>query len=45
MTSNYKSNSPKESLEQSLKEMKMMLEDKMKKVTWEEFRSSSRNDN
>ncbi|PTV94444.1 hypothetical protein C8C76_13218 [Halanaerobium saccharolyticum] len=45
MTSSDKGRSPKESLEQSLKEMKMMREGKMKKATWEEFRSSSRNDN
>jgi hypothetical protein len=37
MTSNDKSRSPKESLKQSLKEMELMREGKMKKFTWEKF--------
>ena len=45
MTSNYKSNSPKESLEQSLKEMKMMREGKIKKATWEEFKKTLETNN
>jgi len=39
MTSSDKNNSPKEYLEQALKEMNLMHEGKMKRVTWKEFRN------
>lgn len=45
MTFNYKANSPKESLEESIIEMKLMREGEMKKVTWEEFRKTLERDN
>lgn len=45
MTSDDNARLPKESLEQSLKEMKLMRGGEMKKVTWEEFKNSLRNDN
>ncbi|PUU88082.1 hypothetical protein [Halanaerobium sp.] len=45
MTSSDKGRSPKESLEQSLKEMKMMREGKMKKATWEEFKKTLETNN
>lgn len=44
MTSNDKDRLPKESLEQSIIEMKLMRKSEMKKVAWEEFRSSLKND-
>jgi hypothetical protein len=40
MTSNDKSRSPKESLKQSLKEMELMHEGKIKKVAWEKFKKT-----
>lgn len=45
MTSNDNDRLPKESLEESIIEMQLMRKSEMKKVTWEEFRSSLRNDN
>jgi len=45
MTSSDKGRSPKEFLEQSLKEMKMMREGKMKKATWEEFKKTLETNN
>ena len=45
MTSSDKGRSPKEPLEQSLKEMKMMREGKMKKATWEEFKKTLETNN
>jgi len=40
MTSSDKDRSPKESLEKSIIEMKLMRKGKMKKVNWEEFRKN-----
>jgi hypothetical protein len=40
MTFSSKDHSPKKSLEQSLKEMNLMREGKMQKVTWEEFKKT-----
>jgi len=45
MTSSDKDRSPKESLEQSIKEMNLMHEGELKKVTWEEFKKTLETNN
>jgi hypothetical protein len=45
MTFSNKDHSPKESLEKSLKEMNLMHEGELKKVTWEEFKKTLETNN
>lgn len=45
MTSNNKNNNLKKILKESIKEMELMREGKMKKITWKEFRKTLERDN